>query len=90
MSSVSSCSTALTIFHRNTLVRRLTQNLHGMDIDSWIWLARRLWEARRCGKHMVGIEEAVLVDFLDRSLDATESRGGDDGEVVFFVFVEFL
>lgn len=65
MSSVSSCSTALTIFHRNTLVRRLTQNLHGMDIDSWIWLARRLWETRRRGKHMVGIEEAVLVDFLD-------------------------
>jgi hypothetical protein len=65
MSSVSSCSTALAIFHCNTFVRRLTQDLHGMDIDRWIRLARRLWETCRCGKHMIGIEEAVLVDFLD-------------------------
>jgi hypothetical protein len=36
-----------------------------MDINSWIRLARRLWETRRCGEHMVRIEEAVLVDFLD-------------------------
>jgi hypothetical protein len=65
ISSISSRSTALTILHRNTFVRRLSQDLHSMDINSWIRLARRLWETRRCGEHMVRIEEAVLVDFLD-------------------------
>ncbi|KAK3937671.1 initiator tRNA phosphoribosyl transferase-domain-containing protein [Diplogelasinospora grovesii] len=67
----------LAVFHRDALVCRLPEGLHGVEVDGGVRLARRLRQGAGGGEDPVA-KVLVLADLLDARLHAAQRAGADD------------
>lgn len=83
-------STRLAVLDGNSLIGRLTADLEGVEVDGGVRLGGRLGKRAGSTEDKVGIDVFVLADFLDRSLDTTKGRRGDNRHVVLLGLVKLL